>query len=93
MINAVVLSARAKKDLRKVPDHIRKKLRTWISAVELLGLETVRKIPGFHDEPLHGNRHGQRSIRLNKAYRGFYSVRWDGRIEFVMIEEVNKHEY
>lgn len=53
----------------------------------------MRKIAGFHDEPLKGDRHGQRSIRLNKAYRAIYVIKNDGTAEFVAVEEVSKHDY
>jgi len=59
----------------------------WVAAVELDGLEVVRKISGYHDEPLKGARVRQRSIRLSR-----YEVRGDA-VEFVSIEEVSKHEY
>lgn len=54
---------------------------------------TVRRLPGFHDEPLKGQRQGQRSIRLNRAYRAIYVERHGGEIELVEVMEVNKHEY
>jgi toxin HigB-1 len=57
------------------------------------GLEEVRKIRGYHDEPLLGLRKGQRSIRLSRSYRAVYEVHTDGAIEFVSVEEVNKHAY
>ncbi len=53
----------------------------------------MRKIPDFHDEPLKGNRKGQRSIRLSKAYRAIYEVSEKGQMEVVEILEVNKHDY
>jgi proteic killer suppression protein len=57
------------------------------------GMPSVRKLPGFHDEPLKGTRLGQRSIRLNRAYRAIYMERHGGGIELVEVIEVNKHEY
>lgn len=33
--------------------------------MERIGIYDVRKSPGFHDEPLSGQRKGQRSIRLS----------------------------
>lgn len=48
------------------------KFAAWVQSVELVGLEEVRKVAGFHDEALKGNRKGQRSIRLNRAYRAIY---------------------
>jgi proteic killer suppression protein len=56
-----------------------------------VGIWESRKIPGYHDEPLRGDRQGQRSVRLNRAYRVFY-IEADNKIEILVIE-VNKHEY
>lgn len=83
----------AKRDLKKVPTHIAIKLYEWIEAVSHDGLIMVRKIPGYHDEPLKGKRKGQRSIRLSKSYRAIYELANDGKIEIVEVIEVNKHEY
>ena len=92
-IYTVTLSKKAKDGLKKVPGYIATKLASWIDTVAHEGLSEVRKIPGYHDEPLKGNRFGQRSIRLNKAYRAIYVIRKDGITELVNIEEVNKHDY
>lgn len=89
----VRLSARARKDLKKVPLPIVIKLEAWIEDVGHRGLSEVRKIPGYHDEPLKGKRQGQRSIRLNAAYRAIYIINKSGVIQFIEIQEVNKHEY
>jgi proteic killer suppression protein len=93
MIKTVHLSKRAKADLRRVPEYIAQKLTLWIFLVETTGLDTVRKIKGFHDEPLRGTRKGQRSIRLNRAYRAIYVIRVNGAVDFVSIEEVHNHDY
>lgn len=93
MINTVVISTKANKDLQRIPSVIVRKLLAWVNDVEIRGLENVRKVPGFHDEPLKGQRKGQRSIRLNKAYRAIYIIKNDGTIEFVEVIEVNKHDY
>lgn len=76
-----------------MPGHIVDKLETWVDAVERDGLHEVRKIPGYHDEPLKGNREGLRSIRLSRSYRAIYTIRNEGPAEFVNIEEVSGHEY
>lgn len=86
-------SDKVDKQLSRCPDHIQRKFRAWALAVEEDGLYAVRKLPGFHDEPLKGTRRGQRSIRLNRAYRAIYAERKDGEIELVDVIEVNKHEY
>lgn len=69
------------------------KLFAWVRSVVSIGLEEVRKIPGFHDEPLKGDRKGQRSVRLTLAYRAIYVISGDGAVEFVSVKEVNKHTY
>ena len=75
-----------------LPRHIASKLQLWVDDVEECGLEEVRKIPGYHDEPLRGNRQGERSIRLSRSYRAIYTEQFD-EVEFIRVEEVNKHEY
>ncbi|MBK7889314.1 MAG: hypothetical protein IPJ84_00230 [Bdellovibrionales bacterium] len=79
------------KQLGKVPDFIRKKVIFWVFLVESKGLAEVMKSPGFHDEPLKGQRIGERSVRMNKAYRMIYRVIED-RVHIELLE-VNKHEY
>lgn len=80
--------------LRKLPRHVAVKLLGWVAVVETLGLETVRKTPGYHDEPLKGARAGQRSIRLSRAYRAIYTIeRSMARVEHVHVTEVHKHDY
>jgi proteic killer suppression protein len=93
MINRVILSRRVQKELRRLPNHIVLNLRGWIESVEEDGLEEVRRVPGYHDEPLRGLRAGQRSIRLSRAYRAIYVVLGSGEIEFVSVEEISKHDY
>ena len=59
----IELTKNAQIDLVNVPGFIKDKLLLWIDAIERLGIHEVRKISGFHDEPLKGDRKGQRSIR------------------------------
>jgi len=92
-IYTVVLSEKAKDDLKKVPAYIATKLASWVDSVSHDGLLKTRKIPGYHDEPLKGKRSGQRSIRLNRAYRAMYVIDRKGVTELVSVEEVNKHDY
>ena len=59
-----------------------------------LGIQSVRKIPGWHDEPLKGDRKCQRSIRLNRSYRAIYRIDKEKRsVELVEVLEINKHKY
>ena len=92
VIRTVVLSKRAQKDIMTVPDHIVAKLQGWVLDVEYRGLEEVRKVPSYHDEPLKGPLKGLRSIRLSLSYRAYYRL-VENKIEFVNVEGVDKHEY
>ena len=89
--SSVQISKLVEKQLRKIPTHIQESLRNWVLIVERIGIRETRKFSGFHDEPLRGQRTGQRSVRLNKAYRAIY-IETVKNIELLVIE-VNKHEY
>ncbi len=83
----------AEKQLKKLPKHIVAAFHTWVRSVELDGIDKNRKIAGYHDEPLKGDRKGQRSVRLNRAYRVIYEETENGNIVLIGVLEVNKHEY
>ena len=93
MIRSVRLGRRAEKDLERVPDHVAVKLRGWIDAIEYEGLKRVRRIPGYHDEPLEGIWRGHRSIRLSRACRAIYRITTEESLELVYVERVTTHEY
>lgn len=92
MIFRVEISRLAEKQLCKLPRHIVDNLHIWVAAVEHDGLEEIRKVPGYHEEPLKGDRTGQRSIRLSRAYRAIYEIKQD-TARFVSVEEVSRHDY
>jgi proteic killer suppression protein len=90
----VELTPKAIKDIKKIPRIIIVKLDKWRRTVELIGLDDTKKIKGYHDEPLSGDRKGQNSIRLNSAYRAFYVISKEtNEIKIIEVIEVNKHEY
>jgi proteic killer suppression protein len=89
----VEFTTSAVKDLKPVPKHVLDKLRDWVEAIGTYGIEEVRKAKGYHDEPLRGDRRGQRSIRLSKAYRAFCIETVDGKLRIIVVIEVNKHDY
>jgi len=94
MINRVDITKGAAKDLAKLPTYIARKFRLWVATVEEVGVDEVRKNQGWHDEPLRGARTGQRSVRLSRGYRAFYVIdENDMSVEFILVEEVNKHDY
>ena len=87
----VVLTKFAEKQLVKIPRNIKEVLMYWAETVEKIGIRDTRKLRGYHDELLKVNRQGQRSVRLNKAYRAIY-IETCECIEICVIE-VSKHEY
>lgn len=93
MITDITISKQALKDMRRTPQHLQEKFRAWLVAVNKSGLEETRKRPGWHDEPLLGDRKGQRSIRLNKQWRAIYIIKANGDVEFIEVTEVMPHEY
>jgi proteic killer suppression protein len=92
-INVVRLSSTAQKQIRRIPQHIVDKLLAWILLIETKGIHDVRKIPGYHDEPLQGLRQGQRSIRLSRSYRAIYTQLETNEVWCVQVEEIHKHAY
>lgn len=87
------LSRTARKQLMNVPPQIVRKFALWADLVREEGLEGARAVRGFRDHALKGNWQGHRAIQLSKGYRAIYIVHEDNRIETVLVEEVNKHDY
>ncbi len=54
-----VILDKVQKYLKKLPIHIVRNLQRWALQVETIGIVEVRKISGYHDEPLLGTRKGQ----------------------------------
>ena len=89
----VVDLSKVSKRLPKLPTHIREKLYLWEALVHEKGMLVVRQHPGFNDEPLKGNRSGQRSIRLNRSWRAIYEEKENGKVIIIEVQEVHKHDY
>lgn len=90
---AVTISPFAEKQLNKIPLHIKEHVYLWIDTVENVGIDQTRKLPGYRDKPLCGDRSGQRSVRLNKSYRLFYKITTKPEVQIIGILEINKHDY
>lgn len=76
-----------------MPHSIQDSFLNWVDRIEKIGIRETRKIKGYHDEPLQGDRKGQKSIRLNRAYRAIYIQRSLGDFKFLEVLEINKHSY
>lgn len=57
----------------RLPLSVKEKFLKWISEVENKGLEEVRRIPGFHDEPIRSLA-GRRSVRMSDGFRACYET-------------------
>lgn len=89
----VIINKRAQKQIDAVPVHIYRKFLYWLDLLQSIGLRESRKFKGFHDEPLTGQRLGERSVRLSKSYRVLYRELENEKFEIIEVIEVNKHEY
>lgn len=87
----ILLSKAVMKKLNKIPPHVKTKLKLWADSVMLEGVEEVRKIPSYHDEPLKGPKKGRRSIRLNRQWRAEYEFFEEEII--ILVVEVHPHDY
>ena len=89
----VIASKNFKKQLKSLPSHIKEAVSVWITSLKEYGMRETREIRGYRDKPLRGKRKGQRSVRLNRAYRIIYEEGSNKEITIVIILEVHKHEY
>ncbi len=66
----------------------------WRGLVEEHGIDVVQGIATFRDHALTGKlrKSGVRSVSLSYGYRLYYRVML-AHIEYVLIEEVNNHDY
>lgn len=90
---SVVLTKRAVRGIDRAPLRIKMALQEWVRAVETDGMTEVRRISGYHDEPLRGDRRGQRSVRLNRQWRAIYTEAGQGELVLVTVEEMTPHAY
>jgi proteic killer suppression protein len=93
VINAVNLTKRAERSLKMLPKPIAVNFFVWKREVEAHGVDMVKKIPGYHDEPLSGKLKGYvRSVRLGLGYRVFYRI-IEGKVKCLLVEDMNRHDY
>lgn len=85
---------KAYKEYLKAPSIVKQAVEEWLISLKTIGVELTRIQggKGLHDEPLKGQRLGQRSIRLNRSWRLIYEVE-QGEVKIVKIVSVTKHDY
>lgn len=81
---------RFEKALRKLPKQVVNAYYGWVLMVEFHGLRTAQQHPGYNDHTCEGKRLGQRSARMNGAYRLFYIPEPGDSVQLL---ELNKHDY
>ena len=84
---------RVERQIDALPEHIVGSFFDWVRAVERDGMESVRRLAGYHDEGLKGEMKGIRSVRLTKAYRVLYVVSANGGVKIANVTRVSKHDY
>jgi proteic killer suppression protein len=84
----------AEKEFHKAPKVIKDKVLRWLDSLIEVGWANtcLEGGKGLHDEPLLGNREGQRSIRLNKSWRLIY-VLDKGELVIITVIRISKHDY
>lgn len=79
------------RQLKKLPQEVKKNYVAWRRIIELEGPQGLRWIKGFHDEALKGEWFGFRSSRLNLKWRVIYTIEKDQLTVYVV--EINPHTY
>ena len=75
---------------RKLPQNIQRVALRKLIMIDNAGcLEDLKVPPANHLEPLHGDREGQYSIRINDPYGICFSV--EGKNDFQAVEIVDYH--
>lgn len=90
----IEFTKKARKDLIRAPHYVQETVEVWLTNVRNIGVEQSRLNggKGLHDEPLKGERSGQRSIRLTKSWRLIYEID-QGELRILKILAVTKHDY
>ena len=88
----ITLTKQAQKGFAKAPQQVQNKLLKWMRDVEAKGLAVVSVQPAYHDEPLTGQRLGQRSIRFNLQWRAIYTLQSNDTLLITLLE-VTPHDY
>jgi mRNA-degrading endonuclease RelE of RelBE toxin-antitoxin system len=91
-MNWVVLESNdVAKTLDRVPRHIKAKYLYWKRRIKGNGIDDLARIRGFNFEKLKGTRTDQYSCRLSRGYRVIFEI--NDKELFVLVLEINKHEY
>ncbi|MFN8845350.1 MAG: hypothetical protein ACK5V3_00025 [Bdellovibrionales bacterium] len=70
----------------KLPQLVKEKFLKWEKEVNEKGIGEVRKIPGYHDEPVGT---GGRSVRLNDHFRACYEILVENGISIIKVFSIS----
>lgn len=89
----IIISTRAKKDVRRIPRNVAVKFQAWLTVVRESGLKSAQQMSTFRDHALVGDRKGQRSVYLSRSWRLVYRTYPEKQVTVVEVLEVMNHEY
>ena len=68
----------------RLPKAVKDRFKQWATEVEQKGLEEVRRVPGYHDEPIK-SLPGRRSVRVGEGFRACYETFIENGIEVLKV--------
>lgn len=74
MGSIVFLSKNARKDLNKLPRHIKILFEFWMETIEEQGYPAMQRIKGYRDHSFKGTRQHERSSSLSRSWRIIYEL-------------------
>ncbi len=87
----VLEATEVKKELRRCPQRILERYEQWKALVTHGGPQSLRHLPGLHDESLHGRWDGLRSSRLDRQWRVIYTIQRERIV--VVVVRISAHDY
>ena len=93
MTTTIIIGKLAERAIFKLPPEIVEAFDAWVESIIESGLFQTQRIPGYRDKQLKGKRKGQRSVRLSRGYRVFYTTLSGENVLYIRVLDINKHEY
>jgi proteic killer suppression protein len=80
------------KQIAKAAIGPKAKYYSWLESIATYGYEAVKTQVKWHDHPLHGDREGQRAIKIGGKWRAIYLFK-KTEIIFIEMQEITPHDY
>ncbi len=87
--------SRVRKQIDRLPQHIRKRFIEWVSSIENVGWIETKRLRLYRDHALKGVWIGKRSACLGRDYRIIYEISKNSETSLIQVEvdRVAKHDY